>query len=80
MNKRLGGDESEDVAFPKVQFPTKDQCPLCHRISDDSFDDEQVAAFLIHRNEPDQLVLSEGEEFTFAVDVPVESLGQGETR
>ena len=38
MNKRLAGDESEDVAFPKVQFPTKEKCSLCHRISDDSFD------------------------------------------
>jgi len=79
VNKRLAGDESEDVAFPKVQFPTADQCSLCHRISDSTFDEEQVASFLIHRNEPDQLVLSSGEELTFAVDAPpLESIASNE--
>lgn len=29
VNKRLGGDSTEDPEFPKVQFPTSEHCPLC---------------------------------------------------
>ena len=60
MNKRLAGDESEDSNFPKIQFPSAEQCSKCHRVSDGEFDEAEVAQFLIARNSPDQIVLSEG--------------------
>lgn len=31
VNKRLAGDDTEDPAFPKVQFPTKEMCTECYR-------------------------------------------------
>lgn len=31
VNKRLAGDDTEDPAFPKVQFPTVNMCSACHR-------------------------------------------------
>ena len=60
VNKRLAGDESEDSNFPKIQFPNAEQCSKCHRVSDGEFDEAEVAQFLIARNSPDQIVLSEG--------------------
>ncbi|XP_064420203.1 sulfhydryl oxidase 2 [Latimeria chalumnae] len=31
VNKRLAGAPSEDPEFPKVQWPTPDFCPACHK-------------------------------------------------
>lgn len=31
VNERLQGDETEDVDFPKVQFPTREICPKCYK-------------------------------------------------
>ena len=60
VNKRLAGDESEDSNFPKIQFPNAETCSKCHRVSDGEFDEAEIAQFLIARNSPDQIVLSEG--------------------
>ena len=30
VNRRLSGDTSEDPHFPKVQYPSPEQCPICH--------------------------------------------------
>lgn len=30
VNRRLHGAPSEDPESPKVQFPVKEMCPLCH--------------------------------------------------
>lgn len=29
VNKRLGGDQTEDPEHPKMQFPSRDSCPKC---------------------------------------------------
>lgn len=31
VNRRLAGDNTEDPAFPKIQYPTADACPQCYQ-------------------------------------------------
>lgn len=31
VNRRLAGDNTEDPAFPKIQYPTSDACPQCYQ-------------------------------------------------
>lgn len=50
-NYFLAGDLTEDPLHPKVQFPTAEQCPLCHRPdvaggSESVFDEKEVLVFL----------------------------------
>lgn len=52
-NYFLSGDLTEDPLHPKVQFPTAEQCPLCHRAdgvagggSENAFDEKEVLVFL----------------------------------
>lgn len=45
-NQRTKGSASEDPAFPKLQFPTNELCPACHR-SDGSWDRSRVLEFLL---------------------------------
>ena len=70
VNQRLSGDESEDPNFPKIQFPSAEQCSKCHRITDQEFDESEVAKFLLDRSSVDNLILPDGEEHTFEVDEP----------
>jgi hypothetical protein len=46
-NKRLAGDQTEDPAHPKVQFPTIQMCPNCY--IDSKFDNASVLEFLVNR-------------------------------
>lgn len=57
VNKRLAGDDTEDPAFPKVQFPTSDLCSSCRRgdpTVDNSiqWDRDEVLDFLQRINAP----------------------------
>lgn len=45
VNKRLAGDTTEDPEFPKVQFPTIENCPTCRK-SDGSFNEAEVLKYL----------------------------------
>lgn len=50
-NYFLAGDLTEDPLHPKVQFPTSEQCPLCHKPnvaggSESVFDEKEVLLFL----------------------------------
>ncbi|XP_015930063.1 sulfhydryl oxidase 1 isoform X2 [Parasteatoda tepidariorum] len=49
-NNRLAGDETEDPKHPKIQFPSKEACPLCRKTGetfrDIVWDQEQVLQFL----------------------------------
>lgn len=31
VNQRLAGDSTEDPAFPKIQYPSKETCPQCYQ-------------------------------------------------
>ncbi|XP_030640958.1 sulfhydryl oxidase 1 [Chanos chanos] len=49
VNNRLAGALSEDPLFPKIQWPSPDQCPRCHGVrgkGEHSWNDEEVLAFL----------------------------------
>ncbi|XP_053326290.1 sulfhydryl oxidase 1-like [Spea bombifrons] len=46
VNKRLAGAQSEDPAFPKVQWPTAALCPLCQSKADMSWNLPSVLDFL----------------------------------
>lgn len=51
VNERLHGDETEDVEFPKVQFPTRDICPKCYKVASNAsggevWDKTEVIFFL----------------------------------
>ncbi|XP_051836304.1 sulfhydryl oxidase 2 isoform X2 [Antechinus flavipes] len=50
VNNRLAGQPSEDLKFPKVQWPTQDLCPDCHEEIKglDSWNEVQVLTFLKH--------------------------------
>lgn len=60
VNRRLAGDNTEDPAFPKVQFPTEEMCELCHRPQPD-FPSEPS----IHNNESNQPIAWNREEVLF---------------
>ncbi|KAK7095394.1 hypothetical protein V1264_006806 [Littorina saxatilis] len=50
-NKRLHGDDSEDPQHPKIQFPSAQDCPECHKPPSDSdyvpgWNSSAVASFL----------------------------------
>ncbi|XP_030765654.1 sulfhydryl oxidase 2-like [Sitophilus oryzae] len=47
VNKRLSGDLSEDPEFPKIQFPSQDNCPACHK-PDGSWNEPEVLKYLKH--------------------------------
>ena len=62
VNARLAGDESEDPFFPKITWPSRDTCPGCRLVSDESsFDEEKISGFLISRGASSRLVLSKDE-------------------
>jgi thiol oxidase len=62
VNARLAGDESEDAFFPKITWPSRDTCPGCRLVSDESsFDEEKISGFLISRGASSRLVLSKDE-------------------
>jgi hypothetical protein len=46
VNKRLGGDISEDPRYPKVQFPPTDLCSGCMDDGKGTWDEEKVFSFL----------------------------------
>lgn len=55
VNKRLAGDDTEDPAFPKLQFPTTEMCSPCHRVestndSSTQWDRDEVLNYLRHIN------------------------------
>lgn len=33
VNKRLSGDQTEDPEYPKIQFPSKENCPRCYNFN-----------------------------------------------
>lgn len=45
VNQRLSGDITEDKNHPKIQFPTEDQCRVCHKKSGE-WDKNEVLEFL----------------------------------
>ncbi|XP_019870515.2 sulfhydryl oxidase 1-like isoform X1 [Aethina tumida] len=45
VNNRLHGDATEDPKFPKIQFPSQQNCPQC-RLNDDSFVVPEVFNYL----------------------------------
>lgn len=45
VNKRLAGDATEDPKHPKIQFPSRDNCPVC-RHPDGSWNYEEVLKYL----------------------------------
>lgn len=47
VNARLAGDSSEDPYHKKVQFPSAEQCPECHK-STDKWDETNVLKFLLN--------------------------------
>lgn len=49
VNKRLAGDETDDPAFPKQQFPPSSLCPLCRDPVDGSWNEHEVLAYLKSR-------------------------------
>ncbi|KAH8236379.1 hypothetical protein KR026_000641, partial [Drosophila bipectinata] len=46
INKRLAGDPNEDPKFPKIQFPSKKDCPPC-RNNRNEFIESEVLKFII---------------------------------
>ncbi|XP_060520575.1 sulfhydryl oxidase 1-like [Cylas formicarius] len=47
VNKRLSGDLTEDPEFPKIQFPSKDNCPKCHNV-EETWSIPEVLIYLKH--------------------------------
>lgn len=47
VNTRLSGDATEDPEFPKIQFPSKKNCPKCYN-SDGSWNSTDVLKYLKH--------------------------------
>jgi len=45
VNERLAGDETEDPEYPKIQFPSAENCPKC-RDSHDKWVLEEVLAYV----------------------------------
>lgn len=45
VNNRLAGDSTEDPAYPKIQFPSKERCNECYR-PDNSWNEIQVLEYL----------------------------------
>lgn len=45
VNKRLAGDDTEDPAYPKIQFPAKAKCPQCYN-SNDQWNEKAVLHYL----------------------------------
>lgn len=57
VNKRLAGDDTEDPAFPKIQFPSAKLCTSCHQVgaSNDSsiqWNQDEVLNYLRRMNSP----------------------------
>ncbi|XP_049762643.1 sulfhydryl oxidase 1-like [Schistocerca cancellata] len=52
VNKRLAGDTTEDPKHPKIQFPSRDNCPVC-RLRDGSWDYNEILKYvkLVYRRE-----------------------------
>ncbi|KAJ7992831.1 hypothetical protein DPEC_G00266100 [Dallia pectoralis] len=49
VNNRLAGAPSEDPRFPKIQWPSPDQCPSCHGVKttgEHTWNQDEVLAFL----------------------------------
>ncbi|KAL8606415.1 hypothetical protein ACOMHN_060320 [Nucella lapillus] len=66
-NKRLHGDASEDPRHPKVQFPSKTDCPKCHdgkNSSTDGWDVSAVALYLLEFYGKDHIIQDAGHETT----------------
>ncbi|XP_067868314.1 sulfhydryl oxidase 2 [Heterodontus francisci] len=57
VNSRLAGAPSEDPMFPKVAWPTPDQCPACHEEIKGlhTWNEEEVLAFLKSRYSVDNI-------------------------
>lgn len=51
VNQRLAGDETEDPAFPKMQFPSVEMCPECRQPNGD-WNENEVLRFLRQMNSP----------------------------
>lgn len=50
VNNRLAGAPSEDPHFPKIQWPSPDQCPACHGVKgggDHAWKQAEVLSFLL---------------------------------
>ncbi|KAH8284336.1 hypothetical protein KR018_003168 [Drosophila ironensis] len=47
VNKRVAGDSTEDPKFPKIQFPSRTDCPTC-RNSEDGWNTDEVLKYLKH--------------------------------
>ncbi|XP_063988620.1 sulfhydryl oxidase 1-like [Diachasmimorpha longicaudata] len=45
VNQRLSGDVTEDTAFPKIQYPSQEDCDIC-RYSDGSWNLQEVLKYL----------------------------------
>lgn len=62
VNNRLAGDATEDPAYPKVQFPSKERCKECYR-PDNSWNEMQVLEYIkkVYRKENIQYLGSDKE-------------------
>ena len=62
----MKGDISEDPNFPKIQWPAPEMCPKCYSGESD-FDENEVADFIMKRNEIKNLVLPDEESLVLDV-------------
>ena len=60
VNARLAGEKSEDPKFPKIQYPSNDECALCKTADD--FEMEETLKYLDYRYSKENLVLADGEK------------------
>lgn len=55
VNNRLSGDETEDPAYPKIQFPSRERCTQCHNIQDNTWNQKQVLLYLKEMYDSDKI-------------------------
>ena len=60
VNARLAGEKSEDPKFPKIQYPSNEECALCKTADD--FEMEETLKYLDYRYSKENLVLADGEK------------------
>ena len=60
VNARLAGEPSEDPKFPKMQYPSGEECVFCKTADD--FQIEETLKYLDFHYSKENLVLADGEK------------------
>ena len=61
VNARLAGDDTEDPKFPKIQFPSAEDCPKC-RNDEGNFEESEILDFMKSRYSLENCVFFENEK------------------